>query len=122
MIEARELRIGNLIIRNDQVKPVTSTTIDNAANGFAYMIHPIPLTAEWLTKAGFEIDDDDYLYSYQSDHAVFPFGLDLVTNNLGNIDLWVYFGDQVISVLDGYVHTLQNLFHSITRHELEFKD
>jgi len=62
-MEAKELRIGNLVYRTNKltkkkltIKLTASCILDIACNGVmsSYIYEPIPLTEEWLEKLGFE--------------------------------------------------------------------
>lgn len=134
-ISAKELRIGNLILYNGQVKPITSVWQNSPNNDNSDIdtgvsvpikgdkdkhihklrfIKPIPLTKDWLLKFGLEEEDGKY-YFY---------------NPLLMIE--VYFTDYcIIKIIQNdntictdtfeYVHQLQNLYFALTEEELEIK-
>ncbi len=131
MLESRELRVGNLVCKilpfSNKVKKITVgdlALIDGKGSEEDYF--PIPLTEEWLLKAGFVkntypnlhwfkyLDNDDKVAitehkEYGSNkHLSFFFNCS-GSMSYSSIDL------QVI-----YVHTLQNLFFALTGTELEF--
>lgn len=119
-MKANELRFNNLYCLNDNVlgggirKIVHTddfiTAIELTIKGF---LKPIPLTEEWLLKAGFEIigkldmpnSPSDWFYSKND----FPFSITYVNKKLqfSNIDL-------------KHVHQLQNLYFALTGEELNF--
>lgn len=120
-MDIRELRIGNKIQAGSHVITVKHIwsygEIYTPEEGVVALSHPqitaIPLTEQWLKKAGFE-----EVY----DHTC-------RWHELGIGDLVFYQGDKngyVEVVLDGfenvrvrYVHSLQNLFWCLTGEELK---
>lgn len=122
-MKATELRIGNLIYRNDlgdghqRIESVLELSKKLITSGPAKVIcnyneiDPIPLTEKWLLKFGFEKHDS---------HDYF---IDI--SNIGDIHSWfsVFKGDSFfyISEFDvkiKYVHQLQNLFFALCGEEL----
>jgi hypothetical protein len=126
-MEAKELRIGNYLFYNGDIKEVSSLHDDNTLrfkdgnssigcfSTKLLLIKPIPLTEEWLLKFGLNETQ---------------FGMTVLSNNLWGIlieksdvnDSWnVSARDEyIISVID-YVHQLQNLYFALTNQELEIK-
>jgi len=110
MIQASELRIGNLI--NEALCGeiiVTPSVLQDLLNG-AENYEPVQLTGEWLLKFGFEKDNDNVL-------------------KLGNCFYWLHNGAvgifqiaigyaPVINSPCNYVHQLQNLYFALTGVEL----
>jgi len=106
MIEARELRIGNLVF--DALNGDLTLRQENLcdfANGFIHL-QPIPLTEEWLIKFGFELVDshDDHLY-YLSETDF-------------SLDRNMQFDNSYKRVELKFVHSLQNLYFALTNKEL----
>lgn len=125
MIKAEELRIGNLVNRNDLVSgdirtervleirkkkvmisgPIKFVTDFNS-------IHPIPITEQWLQDLGFVMDD-----TYRSE--IHPF-IDWVKDDVRIQDPYREFtyndGDDLIEIK--HVHQLQNLYFTLIGKEL----
>lgn len=134
MIDSKELRIGNKILRMGNV--VTVSTIDDCRedhySGFlignyedlaSYTpkeYEPIPLTPEILERCGFE--DTSGGYRATGSEVVFS----KLINQSVKIDLWEqwptgyslpYYGNKLESL-----HQLQNLYFALTGEELEIKE
>ena len=86
------------------------------------MIKPIPLTEEWLLRFGFEVlngstvwaNKKELNYDLSNEHQIFK-------NEISISDFkFIYLNDNLISKID-YVHSLQNLYFSLTGEELETK-
>ena len=125
-MEARELRIGNLVEYEGQTVIVMATS--NHVNkwdlelgyfkdsvGFQRKINqvkPIPLTEEWLFEFGF-IDD------FSKD-----FRVRLIGHRLGDFfitEKMKLLTSDINSVKIKYVHQLQNLYFALTGEELTIK-
>src|SRR5690242_9424128 len=106
MIKASELRIGNYITDVDSGQMVKIVPIEE--EGFEYF-QAIPLTEEWLLKAGFKHGE-----LYLNDLII---GNDLPFMRISFIN-----GDGDFGLECQYVHQLQNLCFALTGKELEFKD
>lgn len=137
MIEANELRIGNIVkvehyMSHNGIAQITSFTGDichwkcrnNITPDMGWLvsgskcddIDPIPLTPEILEKAGFE----EYAFGYTLQLGLFKKGFRWIAQDLlGNplempflrIDTW--------SCEIYYVHQLQNLYWCLVGKELE---
>jgi len=127
-MEAKELRIGNLVTHTDYTESiftVISIEIDKSG-GYAIdtsggkngswtwinpleCIEPIPLTAEWLEKLGLKKKGGHYLLD-----GYIQLVLDDVSNapNRNVLIRNIYITDL------GYVHELQNLYFALTGREL----
>ena len=132
-MKASELRMGNILEYHGQQVIVLEIKRDSAEFGyFTYSIgferfylghdfpNPIPLTEEWLVKAGFDDIDSGYL------------SIELPNCGGGRICLWKmnYGGYPVLHSIGignkptgwlrevKYVHTLQNLYFALTQTEL----
>lgn len=127
MIQANELRIGNLIYINEVAREVSAIEpygvtfqyidvhVDTGYAGFEN-ITPITITEEWLLKAGFEYLD----YGYFKRHTESQTNLDW------NLETGLYLvndNGEELKEFDHiqYVHQLQNLYFALTGKELEFK-
>lgn len=125
MIEAKELRIGNLVDHiSFGVVPISAVAYDALMTNYEnnnywddLKFHkPIPLTEEWLIKFGFnengEIEDENFLFQ-----VIF-------------YDCWrVYYEEKekygnAKCYLEGYynMHELQNLYFSLTKTELQLNE
>lgn len=111
-MEAKELRIGNIVYFGVVKEPVTILAI-KPDNPTILMAEPIPLTQGWLFRLGAELisenryDFNGYSYGYFE---------------LTNIGLIVTFQSQKISEAIKYVHQLQNLYFCLTGEELTLKE
>ena len=134
MIDARELRIGNYIqskplsiprlqISHNGVMTVTGygiSVIESDTNG-TMGFETIPLTEEWLLKFGFEKEID-----CGSEYWTIQIGNNLhltisLEDNTAGIDLnWKSQGS-LIWMMVKHIHTLQNVYYSLTGEELEVK-
>ena len=136
MIKANELRIGNLVISNFRSDRICKTVgINNfeAALQFADdenlqcisyaiwdLIHPIPLTEEWLLKFNKWKKEGD-LYIRRLDTIVDSLRLDYI-NDDGEL-CWEFYvhnirGEKVGCAYIKHVHSLQNLYFALTGEEL----
>jgi len=124
MIEEKDLRMGNSVLVNGVPTIVESIHHDgiNEVDDSEYgeysiisedIIEPIPLTEEWLIKFGFESNPYIDTYElYELDELKFILDID---KTRGKLDIhWK-------QVECKYVHSLQNLFHSLTGEELTIK-
>lgn len=100
---AKELRIGNLVIINDEI-----TTMEIGWFS-AKSIKPIPLTEEWLLKFGFKKSNNLYTKDFCG-------GLYSLQLNLSHNGTYFTYYDGYV-VLD-FIHKLQNLYFALTGEEL----
>ena len=131
-MEAKELRIGNLVTIDNKVrlkdsgKTLTvmgvadeSIRLHNELDVFGQLlkfIKPIPLTEEWLLNFGFEEDSCNYYKIIENQEAV------LYIDKLDTTFAYGYpyecsGGDLKLK----HVHQLQNLYHALTGEELTIK-
>lgn len=120
-MKSNELRIGNYVNRLGRLTTILAV---QEADGIGYVstplsgtvtinqIEPIALSEDWLIKAGF----------------IKPEYSSIVEYHYGDIELYFLTKDECYQfehkkiVIDlYYVHQLQNLVHSLTGEELEFK-
>ena len=121
-MDAKELRIGNLVESYHGGKPVmvkelkyhykhlTIFTEPDSIGSVNGMVLPIPLTEEWLLKFGFEKGKQNI------DRNVFYLERIQYGNGL------VMFKDNLLDTRIEHVHTLQNLYFALTGEELEIVD
>ena len=132
-MNANELRIGNLIQKNDEICEVSSIHSDSTIRIFnddktdtfgcfaLRIFNPIPLTEELLLNFGFEKDDVfDKIFTYLPLH-------DLCMDKLSfrkSEGFICYYGIKYRTLLKHiqYVHQLQNLYFALTGEELVVSD
>lgn len=135
-MNANELRIGNLIVRNydekhQEIDKITGYDLwhsekINEINHFIEwkVIEPIPLTEEWLLKFGFKKDDKSFWKHWLNYY--------LELTNFG-AEYWypIYAEVPELSGNDEqrihltciqYVHQLQNLYFALTGEELTLSE
>jgi hypothetical protein len=119
MIQANELRVGNLLKAwfntnngfEQTVIEISPMVIDEIYHGVTDY-EPIPITEEWLLRFGF-IKDPYMDYVYEKDGTEFRLlnaQCDLIINSVG------------VSVSFNSIHQLQNIYFAITGEELKMKD
>ena len=112
-MNARELRIGNLVYEDDNnvVLEIDEWDLTNIGT-----IKPIPLTEEWLVKFGFGYwEDVDEWYSPDIDAT-------LRINHYYNNKVKNGFFESDYGVDIKHVHQLQNLYRALTGEELTIKE
>lgn len=117
-MEARELRMGNLLMYQGQVIEIDIAPLFFFSKGSAFMkkfetVEPIPLTEEWLLKFGCE---QVYADLFKLDRHDYDFEFRIMG---GNTQVKIA-GDTLLKNLN-YVHQLQNLYFALTGEELELK-
>lgn len=133
-MEAKELRIGNLLRISDNFKAVSGTVIsvieindsgiihkihDNQKFGSAFnILEGIPLTEEILLKCGFE-EAYRSTFRVRYDHKDFMFiGYDINLSGIDNTATGLrYYGSHIKL---NYLHELQNAFKVFTGEELKY--
>jgi hypothetical protein len=140
MINANELRIGNMIQwkSTGEIDTVGDIMTVGRKNHTINNVNindcdPIPITEQWLLRAGAkkhhhkndgsmimdlpEGDDDDSFYIEFLKRKDGKFSIKI------RGDATFDYGSASIKISDdGYVHTLQNLWHSLTGQELTFTE
>lgn len=110
-MEAKELRIGNLVNRDGKNIVINSGyEIDNYEGQYK----PIPLTEEWLLKFGFEIK-----LKLSGHNGFYLNGFYIIKSNYV-FELLIE-GSSVILSKIKFVHQLQNLYFALTGQELTIK-
>jgi hypothetical protein len=116
-LEAKELRIGNLVQELGDIVTVGLDTFKHykqMPNLMNENIKPIPLTDEWLIKFGFEWVGECSGY-FDTYHAVYLFAS-------GTIEFHPYCtNDEDLHLTIKYVHQLQNIYFALTNQELTIK-
>ena len=122
-MKAKELRIGNLVLKNGIVHfvyLVSNTIIHSSEIGTSnieisllYEVEPIPLTEEWLLKAGFK-------NSTVNNKLFIAYGFALYIDDDNDVGV-MKFGIDVYLCHIKYIHQLQNLYFALTGEELTIK-
>jgi len=134
MLDAKDLRIGNLI------KWISTNTVEVVQEinscGKYHLINnvqitdaePIELTEEWLLIFGFEVDDDlgDQIY-YQIPNQKNGYGICFDHDDIAFYKFYGNGGENVHTLIHDeehlqYVHQLQNIYYALTQTELTLKD
>jgi hypothetical protein len=121
-MEAKELRIGNLIYKSNVFKPleinvieVSQLPLDSKKDGTKY--EPILITEEWLLKFGFDKEGEWYT------KKCWPFNISYFLNTVRRTT--TIGCDQEYKIdftLVENVHQLQNLYFALTGQELNYVD
>lgn len=126
-MEAKELRIGNYVYRENG-KLINQKTdvyqVENVNLQSAFKYDPIPLTEEWLLKFGF---DNNHFnkecfyrkYNVQGDFFIFSNKTPVAISNNIKSPFYYMFGGLAQSL--NTVHQLQNLYFALTKEELTIK-
>ena len=109
MIEAKELRNGNLVF--DNLGGILKIKGINTESDLSHL-KPIPITEAWLLKFGFEKTNRIDYGELKPCYAIFSFAL-MVRHNSYFID-WIGGNTEI-----KYIHQLQNLYFALTKKELE---
>ena len=121
MIQANELRVGNLLNYDTAEGDVVTATIGwqyiqwatEDPKGFNLVHSPIPLTEKWLIKFGFK-DDKANGFSKDSIHLEYIEQVGYVFFINGDV--------KGASITIEYVHQLQNLYFALRGQELTIKN
>jgi hypothetical protein len=120
-MEAKNLRIGNLILLDTgitppqphQIKGLDIHAIEEGNLKETITIEPIPLTEEWLLKFDFKKDASTYYLESESgqfieyrDNIIYLGGEDSCTDGM------------TFQIKIKHVHQLQNLYFAVTGEEL----
>lgn len=134
ILQAKDLRIGNVLHYTTAENDVLETTIDwqdlkwisEDPKGFNLAHYPIPLSEDWLLELGFESDDNDFFFfeidEFRELHYVLQenkWGIyERTLEDVDNGDL----GSFVSLNSKQYAHQLQNLYFALTNEELTIKE
>jgi hypothetical protein len=125
-MDAKELRIGNYIVKNqtgriDRVFRITPAHLNDLAH---IDYDPIPLTPEWLERLGatpfksYVLDREDWsLYVGEYESSRIMYGDGFVYCEVPDANMWCPFNIRQLN----YVHQLQNLYFALTGEELTIK-
>jgi hypothetical protein len=133
MIQANELRVGNIVdlykgvihYRTTYVYSISiegindeygnSTAFFNAEDNSEYAVKPIPLTEEWLLRFGFKEEERSAYYDNSHRFLKDDFLYDLKD---GSLTIAFSMDEGNLAVKAPYVHQLQNLYFALTGKEL----
>ncbi len=120
MIDAKELRIGNLIdylgptiVNAGIIQEIEKDGVENYAN-------PIPLTEEWLVKVGFVKSMDENKNEYYIElHKC----IGLLQIGYSNGRMYVSINSDEVELPNiKHAHQVQNLYVALTGEELKFSE
>jgi len=136
-MNAKELRIGNLIKLTDTGEIITVTGIMQDSHGVKVFgitsdgtycnpwienCEPITLTEDWLIRSGFVKDNnddfDDFIYEKNMVY-IFQHKYNLSSFNYPNLMKYGDLNEYKCATPIYYVHQLQNLYFALTGSELE---
>lgn len=121
---SQQLRIGNLIYRGDEVITVTHLTISSVVDleylDLQDIFIPIPITPEWLERAGFKYRNEHrgeaaLMDHYTGDKNDMCVGINFVNKGSGFVLLTFR------SAPIYFVHDIQNCYFAMYGQELEIK-
>jgi hypothetical protein len=130
-MEARELRIGNLLTCESGIREVCRIDVDGCVtsqvgeamkyDGRPTTLEPIPLTEEWLERFGLKSHDLDSIKNPYLENVVGKYrGEDKFEFVISSGD--DYYGGWSYNTIEiKYFHQLQNLYFALTGEELELK-
>lgn len=148
MINANELRIGNIVRESNFFTPgpedfdeiiiasindIDKVVRDDQGNGYSYdALYPIPITRERLIKLGFNkfeqtigMYEDELQYSYRNHKLELTFTVAYVVDRTGAdvTRIRIRLDGDVLFTPKGiiHLHQLQNLYFALTGNELEIK-
>ena len=104
-MDAKELRIGNLVEKGNELFEADFITIKMANN-----YNPIPLTEEWLLKFGFDKREDGDFNLFKHSEV------DIIIDK--DFSSWMCDGINFSVNNIRYVHKLQNLYFALMGEEL----
>ena len=129
MIKTNELRIGNFVSINNGFEMLVHSIFQNDTVYLDFIpplineadvweedykdLIAIPLTEEWLLKAGFKKTRDMFINSKPKMYKIFRLSLRLMANE------YTFCYENSFRKIE-YVHQLQNLYFALTGEELVF--
>ena len=112
MIQAKELMVGNYLKTSDGIVVKIDALSIYHIWGSTKEYNPIPITEEWLFNFGFELINNDYWQSRNSE-------LKLHWTVNKNKMIPEFSNQRLITGYDfKYIHHLQNLYYLLTGEEL----
>ncbi len=150
-MEAKELRIGNLVNITEKTKEDLWDNCELSTNEISFDVSrieetelmlyiekeeiefyckeilPISLTEEWLINLGFKKDDIKEFYyidcnEYKMEVVVNAFSGSMTNNPSWFVSINPGYGSQSVTLVKKDVHQLQNLYFALTGKELEFRN
>lgn len=120
-MKIEELRIGNAILMNGKILFMDVRLFHAVIHGFhGYDPEPVPITEEWLVKAGF---NNNRFGGFEKEHVLSNGCKIKYRVGMGSIPALgysVYEGGNTISYGNMiYVHQLQNLYFALTGKEID---
>ncbi len=136
MITANELRIGNLLqgdkisihilqMYGDGIMSITGQGISYIEQGIDLKFKPIPISRKLLLRFGFKpakpswFEKDDYNWIYEIKKHDIEISIAERNTTEKELDTFLHEGSALRHIK--FIHQLQNLFHSLTGHEIELK-
>jgi len=121
MIQANELRIGNLYSQFGHIESISWVNLKEleSAPKDQLWCKPMPFTEEWLLRLGFVKKGDNEEYRFEFKKIVNGFVFDFITDwNTQSLDnkFIVQFCKTRTNIK--HVHHLQNLYFALTNKEL----
>jgi hypothetical protein len=126
MVQAHELRIGNLLTKSlksgngrkidSQIGCEDIVRIYNHTGSFIY--EPISITEEWLLKFGFEFNKSRSRFNVFENDA---FSLFCSFDQANGFQIWFETELSECPLNLEYIHQLQNLYFALTQKELGIK-
>ena len=129
-MKATEFRIGNLMLFNNSIKPITSNNlcdIEFYTDSKIPYCKPIPLTEEWHNKFGVEINGfKEFIYEISKRQRIIFTNDYIFLLDIERMDGKRSFEDNIcilwskdVERRDIYVHEFQNLYFALTRFKKE---
>mgnify|MGYP001614383636 CR=1 FL=1 len=113
-MKSTELRIGNIVYRNDIRKNEIYTIFSGGELDSSGIFTPVRLTDEWIKKLGYEKDGAEMFAVYGKENS----------QNIVKCDDGYYFIDNeqggINDIPMKYVHQLQNLYFALKGEELKY--
>lgn len=118
MINRKDLRIGNFVELNGEIKPVEAIGYDKISVIGRYwlddQLNPIPLTEEILIKCGFEKEETIYYFPLELSKFY-------IRNPYKGSNIWRIKTDPENTIAEVcFLHQLQNLYFALTGQELTY--
>ncbi len=124
MIQANELRIGNLIYSSDGIVVTADARTIFDIWDVSKKYYPIPITPEWLERLGFERVGDYYDLDFKGGGLRFVTDLEecrLFTGSEYSLTAAMDYDTCEIPNMPKYVHQIQNLYFVHAGTELPVK-
>lgn len=122
-MKANELRLGNLYNDNGITCIVTPSIIQEVFDSERTWCKPIPLTEQWIERFGFDKVNTPYQFGWYKEvqnRVLCWCHSDIISLEFKPTQCDIY-GNTLFDFKCEHVHTLQNLFYSLTGEELKLK-